>query len=219
MSGDLSWPVFSPDGRELIFVSDQSGMGDIYKLDLSNWKTLTQITSSNSSEMAPRSHTDGRIIYTRKQNDAEDIFVFTGSSSDWVGGAGDQTRPQWAGGSVVYFSSERGGESWDVLVSSSPGSKKTLAKDVRLPFRAPPALSPDGKWVAYGVETPEKADNIWLTKLDGSKTISIKTGHKACAEPSLTEVNGQIYLAYTGLPTEGSNWRQLHIMNVTSQLK
>ena len=83
---------------------------------------MTQITSSNSSEMAPRSHTDGRIIYTRKQNDAEDIFAFTGSSSDWVGGAGDQTRPQWAGGSVVYFSSERGGESWDVLVSSSPGS-------------------------------------------------------------------------------------------------
>lgn len=219
VSGDLSWPAFSPDGRELIFVSDQTGMGDIYKLDLSNWKTLTQITSSDYSEMAPRIHSDGRVIYTRKQNDAEDIFVHDGNPSDWVGGAGDQTRPQWSGNSVVYFSSERGGAAWDVLVSSGPGTAKTLAKDVRLPFRAPPALTPDGKWVAYGVETLDKSDRIWLTKVDGSKTISIKTPHKACAEPSLTEVNGKIYLAYTGLPSEGSNWRQLHIMDVTSQLK
>ena len=70
----------------------------------------------------------------------------------------------------------------------------------------------------YGVETLDKSDRIWLTKVDGSKTISIKTPHKACAELPLTEVNGKIYLAYTGLPSEGSNWRQLHIMDVTSQL-
>ena len=59
---------------------------------------------------------------------------------------------------------------WDVAVSGSAGQSKTLAKDVRLPFRAPPALSPDGKWVAYGLESPDKANSIWLTKVDGSKT-------------------------------------------------
>ena len=220
ISGDLSWPSFSPDGKTLLFVSDQTGMGDVYTLDLTNWKTTTQVTNSEYSEMAPRFNADGDIIYTRKQNDAEDIFVHRGTSdSDWVGGAGDQTRPLWVGSSVVYFTSERGGGLWDLAISTAPGQKKTLAKDVRLPFRAPPAMSPDQQWVAYGFENPDQANSIWLTKVDGSKTISIKTPHKACAEPSLTEVNGKIYLAYTGLPSEGSNWRQLHIMDITSQLK
>jgi Tol biopolymer transport system component len=219
ISGDLSWPSFSPDGKKLVFVSDQTGKGDVYTLDMTNWKTTTQVTSSPHSEMAPRDN-GSRIIYTRKQNDAEDIFVNDGSTSkDWVGGAGDQTRPQWSNGSVLYFSSDRGGGVWDVQVSNGSGSTKVLAKDVRLPFRAPPALSPDGKWVAYGLEDPSQAGNIWLTKVDGSKTIAIKTSHKACSEPALTEVGGRIYLAYTGLPSEGSNWRQLHIMDVTSKLQ
>ncbi len=220
ISGDLSWPSFSADGKTLLFVSDQTGKGDVYTLDLTNWKTTTQITNSEYSEMAPKFDGSGNIVYTRKQNDAEDIFVNKGgSNSDWVGGAGDQTRPQWVGSSVIYFTSERGGGVWDVAISAGGGQSKTLAKDIRLPFRASPALSPDGKWVAYGLENPDKATSIWLTKVDGSKTISIKTPHQACAEPSLTEVGGKIYLAYTGLPSEGSNWRQLHIVDVTDKLK
>jgi len=222
ISGDLSWPSFSKDGMELLFVSDATGKGDVYALSLRDWKTKRQITSSEYSEMAPRFDNDGNIVYTRKQNDAEDIFVHkSGTNNDWVGGAGDQTRPQWAnaGGAVIYFTSERGGGVWDVAISSGQSQSKTLAKDIRLPFRAAPSLSPDGKWVAYGLENPDKATSIWLTKLDGSKTIAIKTPHQACAEPSLTEVGGKIYLAYTGLPSEGSNWRQLHIVDVTDKLQ
>ena len=220
ISGDLSWPSFSADGTKLLFVSDATGKGDVYTLSLKDWKTKEQITNSEHSEMAPRFDANGNIVYTRKQNDAEDIFVHPGDANRArVKGTGDQTRPQWVGSSLIYFTSERGGDMWDVAISSGAGSSKTLAKDIRLPFRAAPALSPDGKWVAYGLESPDKANSIWLTKVDGSKTVAIKTPHKACAEPSLTEVGGRIYLAYTGLPSEGSNWRQLHIMDVTGKLQ
>ena len=85
--------------------------------------------------MAPRFDPNGNIVYTRKQNDAEDIFVHPGDANT-ARRAGDQTRPQWVGSSVVYFTSERGGDIWDVAISSSAGSSKTLAKDIRLPFRA-----------------------------------------------------------------------------------
>jgi len=220
ISGDLSWPSFSADGMKLLFVSDETGMGDVYTLSLKDWKTKEQITNSEHSEMAPRFDASGNIVYTRKQNDAEDIFVHPGDANTArVKGGGDQTRPQPVGSSIVYFTSERGNDLWDIAISSSPGQSKTLAKDVRLPFRAAPALSPDGKWIAYGLENLDKADSIWLTKVDGSKTVAIKTPHKACSEPSLTQVGSKIYLAYTGLPSEGSNWRQLHIMDVTSKLQ
>lgn len=220
VSGDLSWPAMSKDGGLLVFVSDATGMGDIYTFNIRNWKEVKGITASEHSEMAPQFNKEGNIIYTRKRQEGEDVFLFDGSaSSDWVGGAGDQTRPNWAGSSVVFFSSERGGDVWDVVVSSSPGNKKTLAKGVRLPFRAPPAVSPDGNWVVYGLEHPDKSNSMWATKTDGSKTVELKTKHEACGEPALTEVNGKIYLAYTGLPKEGSDWRQLHVIDVTSELQ
>ena len=75
-----------------------------------------------------------------------------------------------------------------------------------------------GNGLEAWLESPDKANSIWLTKIDGSKTVAIKTPHKACAEPSPTEVRKDFYLAYTAC-SSGSNWRQLHIMDVTSKLK
>jgi Tol biopolymer transport system component len=220
ISGDLSWPAVNQDGSKLIFVSDSTGTGDVYTMSLTNWKDKEQITSSDYSEMAPRYNADNRIVYTRKRGAGEDVFVYKGgSSSDWVGGNGDQTRPIWSGSSILFFSSERGVDNWDVVVSSSPGRKKTLAKNVRLPFRAPPAISPDGKWVAYGLEDPNSSSKIWLSRVDGSKTVSVPTDHVACGEPAMTEINGRVYLAYTALPTEGSDWRQLHTIDITSYVR
>lgn len=217
--GDLSWPTVSNDGSNIVFVSDATGMGDVYSYNLTKWK-LQPLVQSEHSEMAPRYDDSGKVIYTRKRNEGEDVFLYDGSaSSDWVGGAGDQTRPNWADSGVVFFSSERGGDNWDIVVSVAPGKKKTLAKSVRLPFRAPPALSPDGTWVVYGLEHPDKSNSVWATKIDGSKTVELKTAHEACGEPALTSVDGKIYLAYTALPSEGSDWRQLHVMDVTSKLQ
>ena len=219
ISGDLSWPAISIDGGELVFVSDSTGKGDIYTFNLRNWKDVIAVTATEFSEMAPRFNGEGEIIYTRKRKEGEDVFLYNGGSSDWVGGDGDQTRTNWAGSSVVFFSSERGGDLWDVVVSIAPKQKKTLAKNIRLPFRATPAVSPDGQWVAYGVEDTERSGSIWVTKIDGSKSVAIKTKHKACGEPAFTEIEGRIYLAYTALPKEGSDWRQLHVVDVTSQLQ
>jgi Tol biopolymer transport system component len=64
VSGDLSWPSVSKDGTQLVFVSDSTGKGDVYTFSLLNWKDSKAITSSEHSEMAPRFHEDGRIIYT-----------------------------------------------------------------------------------------------------------------------------------------------------------
>ena len=219
LSGDLTWPTLSPSGEQLIFVSDATGDGDLYTMDLRTQK-LEPTLQSPHAEMAPQVHPDGSIAYTRKQGGGEDLFVFqNGSSNLRASGNGDQTRPVWAGDRLVYFSNERGTEAWDIAISSPNGQKKTLIKGVRLPFRASPALSPNGQWVSYGLDSSEGSNKIWFTKLDGSKTISFNTGFVACGEPALIEKEGRIYLAYTALPNEGSDWRKLHVSDVTSILK
>src|SRR5205085_11321294 len=117
--------------------------------------------ASAYSEMAPRFEpSSGRIAYSRKNLGGEDLFVAdeSGTSSAWAGGNGDQTRPVWAGSSPVYFTDERGADHWDIAISSGTKSKRILARDVRLPLRAPPALSPDAKWGASAVADPKRPD-------------------------------------------------------------
>ncbi len=220
IGGDLSWPAISPGGEYVAFGSDATGEGDIYYWDRASNKVI-QAVSSPFSEMAPRYSPDGEsLVYTRKNQGSQDVFIWDGAkSTPLVGGGGDQTRPVWAGDSVVFFSNERHEEHWDIVASSGVGQKRTLAQNVRLPQRATPAISPDAKWVAYGVEDPEHSGKIQLSSLDGGRTVEVDTDFVACGEPALVSAGGHIYLAYTALPSEGADWRQLHIQDVTSLLQ
>jgi len=217
--GDLSWPSFAPNGMRLSFVSDHTGNGDIYAWDRASNK-VEKLASSNFSEMAPRYKSDSTTLaYSRKNQGGEDLFMMSnGQSVPRIGGNGDQSRPVWTGESIVYFSNERGEEHWDIVMSAGVGKKLVIARDVRLPIRAAPALSPDGKWVAFGYSDPEKADKIGLVKTDGSGTsANVDTGKVAAGEPCIVESGGRMYLAYTALPSEGADWRKLHIMDVTGK--
>jgi Tol biopolymer transport system component len=220
-AGDLSWPAVSSDGKKVAFVSDVTGNGDLYL-----WTQATNeiaiVVASTFSEMAPRFEpSSGRIAYTRKNLGGEDLFVAdaAGASSAWAGGNGDQTRPVWAGGSLVYFTNERGADHWDIAVASGPKNKRIVARDVRLPLRAPPALSPDGKWVAYGLADPKSANRIALAMLDGSRATEVTTDRVACGEPAIGRSGDKLVLAFTALPHDGADWRQLELVDVTAQLR
>lgn len=219
ISGDLTWPATSPDQSKLAFVSDATGKGDIYVWD-SSTNQVSKMLGSPFSEAAPRFDAGGgTIAFSRKNQGGEDLFtVASGAATARIGGQGDQTRPIYAGdGSIVYFTSERGDGHWDIAVSSGPGKKKVIAKDVRLPVRAAPALAGGGQWVAYGSDLPEKGKFIFFTKLDGSATIEIDTGLIAAGEPAITSANGRTFMAFTALPDVGADWRQLHIVDISGK--
>lgn len=220
VTGDLSWPTVSPDGKVVTFVSDVTGSGDLYGWDRGTNK-VTMLLTSPFTESAPRYNADGsKLAFSRKNQGGEDLFVLSGgAASSVMGGNGDQTRPIWVGSNLVYFTDERGQDRWDIAVSTGPGTKVVIAKDVRLPHRAPPAITPDGKWVVYGVSTPEAADQIFFTTLDGARTVKVAAGLVACGEPSVAKVGDRLFLAFTALPGEGADWRQLHVVDVTDQLK
>jgi len=221
ISGDLTWPAVSPDGTVLAFVSDATGKGDIYIWDRAT-NAVRQAMTSPFTEAAPRFNSGGgKLVFSRKNQGGEDLFVVPsagGQPSPLVGGNGDQTRPVYSGGNVVFFTSERGDGKFDIAVSSGPGKKKLVAKNVRLPVRASPALSPDGQWIAYGTAAAEAGGYIFITKVDGSQTIKINTQLVAAGEPSITQSNGRTFLAFTALPGEGADWRRLHVMDITGKL-
>jgi hypothetical protein len=58
---------------------------------------------------------------------------------------------------------------------------------------------------------------VYITRLDGSSTVEIKTGLAAVGEPAITVAGGRSFLSFTALPSSGSDWRQLHVLDVTGK--
>ncbi len=221
VKGNLSSPAISKTGQHFAFVSDATGRGDVYVWDLAAGDPQVTFTT-HESEHAPAFTAQGpNVVFSRKNNGTEDLFRWDGGNTTppLKGGNGDQTRPVVAGDKVVYFTSERGDGTWDIAVVPLAGGKRTIiARDVRLPARAAPALTPDGRSVAYVSADNEKSGAVRFVQLDGSNDRSVETGLWACGEPELVNSGGKLLLAFTALPNAGADWRRLHVIDITGKL-
>jgi len=218
VKGNLSAPTISPNGKRFAFAADATGAGDILVWELAGSQPPAVAASTAASENFPALDASGdRLAFSRKGN-GEDLFFWTadGRTGGLTSASGDQTRPRWVGDQVVYFSSERGEGHWDVMaVNGTGGSPRTVTQDVRLPVRAAPAVSPDGRHIAVVSSNPAEGDKIRIVALDGSGTREIETGLVACGEPSIAERGGRTWLAFTALPAAGADWRALHVVDIT----
>jgi TolB protein len=223
LSGKLTFPSLSSDGSQLAFIGSATGAGDLYVRSSADYK-ITQLTSTSLTELSPLLSADGkRVVYSVRENGAQDLFemsVSGGSPTMVASGTGDQTRPVYAaGGGVVYFDGARGEGTWDLAMVPSVGGKPvTLARDVVLPTRARPCVTPDGKWVAFAHADPSRDDKIFLVSIDGNTTKEIPTGMKGAGDPAITVKGGRTLLAFTALPADKADWRTLMVMDITDKL-
>lgn len=220
--GNLAWPTISPDGSTLAFTSSATGQGDIYLFSQATNKVAPTVQSA-IPENAPRFGPDGKtLVFSRKNQGTEDLFTWTAGTSVQTplkGGNGDQSRPRYAKTEIVYFTNERGDDRWDIAAIPGPGGERRIvAQDIRLPLRSQPALTPDQSAVLYTSSAPAKDASVFVTKLDGSGTKEIKTGLSAVGDPAVVTAGGRTFLAFTALPNSGSDWRQLHVIDVTGQI-
>lgn len=222
IGGNLSSPFMSGNGQSLAFVSSISGSGDLYRRETSS-ASVEQLTKSDGSESFPSFSKDGsRVVFARKDGEAEtivELIVSSGEETVVAEGAGARSRPIYAGdGSIVYFASAQGDSRWNIVVHPIGGKARTVAKDIRLPLRARPALDPSGGWIAYTSSDPARAKGVELVRVDGSKTVTIATAYEACGEPAVTRRAGKTMLAFTALPASGADWRSLYVVDITSKL-
>jgi Tol biopolymer transport system component len=222
IGGDLSWPTVSPDGSAVMFVSDVTGGGDLYSWDQAS-NTVSQITSSPFAEMAPKFSEDGsQVVFTRKNRGGHDVYIMAnGAVRPRIGGNGDQSRPAWHASDVIFYSNERGEQEWDIMVSAGVGKKRSVVKNVRLPHRMSPSITPDGGypdqgWVVYGVSDPTKSGKLYCESLFDDRIYEIETGLVAAGEAAMAFVGGRWMLAFTALPARGADWRQLHVIDISS---
>lgn len=221
--GTLAWPSVSPDGTKVVYTSGATGGGDVYLMDRASAK-VSAAFRTDTSENAPRFCSNGTtVVFSRKNYGSEDIFTWNLGATETAPlknatGNGDQTRPACVGDKVVFFSNARGDDKWDiVMVPLAGGEPVTLAKDIRLPLRSTPAVTPDGRAVVWTSSAPATDNNVYITMLDGSGTKTINVGLSAVGEADLVVANGKTWLTFTALPTSGADWRQLHVIDITGQ--
>ena len=132
--GADSTPTFSPDARQVAFVSDRSGNPQIHVLDVPT-KKITRLTSLNWCDAPAWSPTGEWIAFAGRAHnkDKMDIFLVDitgGQLRQLTHGEGSNEDPAWSpDGRFLTFSSTRGKRS-QIWVMDADGSAPRLMADV-----------------------------------------------------------------------------------------
>lgn len=180
-------PVFSPDGRWVVFCSERRGNPDLYALDLKNPDSPPRLlTNSAAMEDAPSFSPDGkRLVFVSSRDGNADIFVmpFRPDVADAKDQAVNLTRHKGGDfhpafspdGKQIAFSSDRDGyRESEIYVMQADGS--SVRRVTHSPgWDGSPAWSRDGKWL-YFYSQRKAGPGIYRIKPDGSGESVIFAG-------------------------------------------
>ena len=165
-------PRYSPDGKEIVFISDKSGAQNIWTMDLAT-KEMTQITKDDdqnfvSAEWSP----DGEYIVGARGRRNIKLHLYHED-----GGKGAQLikepenlktiDPAFSpDGETIYFSQRRGAWNYNAQLpqyqigSYDMETGETADLTDRYGSAFTPVLSPDGKWLVYGTRYEDQTGLI-----------------------------------------------------------
>lgn len=178
-------PVYSPDGREVLFSSNRSGNLDLWGVDLET-DELRQLTDDLGQDYDPGLSPDGEtLVWTSDRSGNFEIWI---ADADGSGGRQltqdgvDAENPtmtadgQW----VVYWSShpEKSGV-WKIRPDGSDLSRVANGQFSNS------EVSPDGRYVAYLSQRPGDLETmIFVSDIERAKSVpfQIRVGTPAVVE-------------------------------------
>ena len=144
-------PAWSPDGRELAYVSFESQKAVVYVQDVASGKRRV-VANFRGSNSAPAWSPDGQTLAVTLSRDGGSQLFLIGRHGDNVRrltqSLGIDTEPAFSpDGQFVYFVSDRGGSPQIYRTSVSGGGAERITFGGS--YNISPAISPDGKTLAY----------------------------------------------------------------------
>jgi TolB protein len=146
-------PAWSPNGRQLAYVSFEARKPTIYVHEVANGKRRL-VANFKGSNSAPAWSPDGKTLALTLSRDGGsqlnllDLSV-PGSEPRRIAQSGSiDTEPVFtADGRTIYFVSDRGGSPQIYRVAVAGGNPERVTFSGT--YNISPALSPDGRWLAY----------------------------------------------------------------------
>lgn len=127
----------SPDGKQLIFYSDQNGDREIYSIKIDG-SEIKQLTSSPGLDEDPSWSPDGKkIVFSSGRNDqkTQNIFIMNNDGSE-IKSLTSSTKinsvPRWSpSGDLILYSTSETWPGWDLAIVSIPTKEhKFLTKGI-----------------------------------------------------------------------------------------
>ncbi len=223
--GDQNAPAISPDGSQLIVVSE---LGDGSGSDL--WATNTvdgaeplQLTFTRESELAPTWHpSQQKIIHEQRNPLGSDIYVFnldTFTHSALLRlGTSDEILPSYSpdGVHVAFLSNKdsKDGLRWDLFVFE-PGKSlpKSVIKGVRRSDRSRGyCWDPLGRYLIAAVEDELAGYPLVIAPADGSEPPRLFSATKDNMDPTIVSMGEKVRLAWVALDERAPPSRNYRIV-------
>src|SRR5579872_6303620 len=167
-------PDISPDGKSIVFTSNQPGNNDIFLLDRSG--TLLNLTSNPATDEWARWAPDGKQIVFDSNRDGGVFEIFV-MNADGTGTPTQLTFPPTLGrypswspdGKQIVF--RRGIDIYTINADGS-GAPVQLTSEVPPSFAQMPVWSPDGRNIAF-MSFREGYCSVFLMNSDGSQQTNL----------------------------------------------
>jgi Tol biopolymer transport system component/imidazolonepropionase-like amidohydrolase len=227
-SGFDGQPRFAPDGKSIVFVSDRSGSENLWLVDPDGKRVRSLTRGPNQAFISPDFTPDGQYVVVSKNADLWLYHVGGGSGLRLTGatppaptpGGGPPAPVNFMGASVtpdgryIYAGARTGPAGYNqmmattqvVMYDRSTGRLATRTLNLGTAFR--PAISPDGKYLAYasrqmaitGLKVRELAsgDERWLANDIQRDDIESRGSRDLLPGYSWTADSKSIILAHHG---------------------
>ncbi|MEM9056034.1 MAG: Tol-Pal system beta propeller repeat protein TolB [Pseudomonadota bacterium] len=187
-------PAWSPDARQLAYVSFEKGTPAVYVQDIATQQRRA-VTSEPGVNGAPAWSPDGRRLALTLSRDTGNLDVYvlhiaTGNLTRMTTSSAIDTEPTWSGdGRMLYFTSDRSGGPQAYRMSADGGSAQRVTFEGI--YNARPRVSPDQGSIAV-VHNDRGRYRIGLVDLD-TRSLRVLTDGALDESPSFAP-NGSMLI-------------------------